>query len=444
MAVSDYSTTAASNTTISGIDISGTTGKVKDGDNAIRQIMADIKAGVPYLSGTNYLIESTDAGATVGPVFELYRNSASPAASDILGKVLFNGEDSAGNTQEYASIEATILDATSTSEDGSLDFYATVAGTRTKLASVTGTGLGVADGTVSLPGLTFNADQNTGIYRVGSDNIGITAGGTKIIDVTTAGFGVAGVGTIISSAAGTVLGLQSNDAGATLGPVLNLDRNSASPAANDVIGGIQFMGRDAGAAQEVYARIQSVIVDTTAGSEDAYLTVAADKAGTLTDYLHIGANAAGTATANATGLPLGQLSFPATQNASSDANTLDDYEEGTTTPTPSSGSGSFTSVTCTLYYTKIGRLVYINGEVITTTVGTAATDIRITLPFSSANLGGNVSVGRYYNRTSGATGGRVAITANSGTMFWNTDAGGFPTTADGQVLDFSAVYTAAT
>ena len=43
--------------------------------------MADIKAGVPYLSGTNYLMESTDAGATAGPVLEFYRNSATPAAT---------------------------------------------------------------------------------------------------------------------------------------------------------------------------------------------------------------------------------------------------------------------------------------------------------------------------------------------------------------------------
>lgn len=136
MAISDYSTTAASNTSISGIDISGTTGKVKDGDNAIRQIMADIKAGVPYLSGTNYLMESTDAGATAGPVLEFYRNSATPAASDITGKILFNGEDSAGNTQEYASIQAVITDPTSTSEDSTLDFYVQRAGVRSLALSL--------------------------------------------------------------------------------------------------------------------------------------------------------------------------------------------------------------------------------------------------------------------------------------------------------------------
>lgn len=59
----------------------------------------------------------------------------------------------------------------------------------------------------------------------------------------------------------------------------------------------------------------------------------------------------------------GQIHFPATQNASSDANTLDDYEEGTFTPTwAPTTSGSVTAGTANVgYYTKIGRLVYVHG-----------------------------------------------------------------------------------
>jgi hypothetical protein len=50
------------------------------------------------------------------------------------------------------------------------------------------------------------------------------------------------------------------------------------------------------------------------------------------------------------------ITFPATQNASSNANTLDDYEEGTWTPT---GIGQ-TFASATGKYTKIGRVVYIS------------------------------------------------------------------------------------
>ena len=54
------------------------------------------------------------------------------------------------------------------------------------------------------------------------------------------------------------------------------------------------------------------------------------------------------------GASAGQIKFPATQNPSSNVNTLDDYEEGTWTPTDNSGPG-FTFASGV--YTKIGNLV---------------------------------------------------------------------------------------
>jgi len=54
------------------------------------------------------------------------------------------------------------------------------------------------------------------------------------------------------------------------------------------------------------------------------------------------------------------ITFPASQSASSDANTLDDYEEGTFTPTLTGGfsSGPTSYSVQTGAYTKIGRVVY--------------------------------------------------------------------------------------
>ena len=51
------------------------------------------------------------------------------------------------------------------------------------------------------------------------------------------------------------------------------------------------------------------------------------------------------------------ISFPATQSASSDANTLDDYEEGTWTPAYSAAAGTATHNQQTGYYIKVGRNV---------------------------------------------------------------------------------------
>jgi hypothetical protein len=87
------------------------------------------------------------------------------------------------------------------------------------------------------------------------------------------------------------------------------------------------------------------------------------------------------------------ITFPATQSASSDANTLDDYEEGSWTPTLSSSTGSYTSVTYGKQYgkyTKIGNLVYAMFDMSTTSqvVGTASSDLIIAgFPFTMANSG---------------------------------------------------------
>ena len=57
-------------------------------------------------------------------------------------------------------------------------------------------------------------------------------------------------------------------------------------------------------------------------------------------------------TINLTG---GQITFPATQSASSDANTLDDYEEGNWTPRNSSATAL--SINNTATYIKIGKIM---------------------------------------------------------------------------------------
>ncbi len=102
----------------------------------------------------------------------------------------------------------------------------------------------------------------------------------------------------------------------------------------------------------------------------------------------------GGATASASG---SGVSFPATQSASSDANTLDDYEEGTWTPTDVSGAGlSFTLTGA--FYTKIGRLVIAQAEITFPTTASGATAAIGGLPFTSLNISGyRSSIGSGYN-----------------------------------------------
>jgi hypothetical protein len=121
-------------------------------------------------------------------------------------------------------------------------------------------------------------------------------------------------------------------------------------------------------------------------------------------------------TLNSTGLGVGvtpsagrgaiQLSagvgFPATQVASSDANTLDDYEEGTFTPTiigtSTAGTGTYSVQSGT--YTKVGRLVSCQ-IFLDWTAHTGTGDMRISgLPFqvsSASNYFAAAAIGYFSN-----------------------------------------------
>jgi len=99
----------------------------------------------------------------------------------------------------------------------------------------------------------------------------------------------------------------------------------------------------------------------------------------------------GGATASASGAG---ITFPATQSASTDANTLDDYEEGTWTPSLG-GTTTYGSQSGT--YTKVGRLVFIRGILVITAIGTGSTTVISGLPFTNASgQVSPVSVGSFF------------------------------------------------
>jgi hypothetical protein len=84
------------------------------------------------------------------------------------------------------------------------------------------------------------------------------------------------------------------------------------------------------------------------------------------------------------------ITFPATQSASSDANTLDDYEEGTFTPTVLTEFGSATTGGQTSVYTKVGNIVNVCGSFNIATISSPSGILRVgNLPFSVASVGVN-------------------------------------------------------
>ena len=199
------------------------------------------------------IIENSDTGADNAPDVVLFRNSASPAADDALGNLVFRGNDNAGNAADYASIVASIEDTTNTSEDGILDIMTSAAGT---LASR---------------------------IRIQNTNVGINeASPQNLLHIT-------------DSQAGVILELQCTTNDAASGADILLSRARGASGAgqdNDTLSTIFYEGKnDSSTPEEVnYAAIEAKIIDASDGTEDGQLNLQVQNAGSLTTQLSIDAN----------------------------------------------------------------------------------------------------------------------------------------------------------
>jgi hypothetical protein len=160
----------------------------------------------------------------------------------------------------------------------------------------------------------------------------------------------------------------------------------------------------------------SVTINGTTGITTPDISSTQSTLGALTQALNLGST--------------GQIVFPATQNASSNANTLDDYEEGTWTPTNNSMTVNSGSWAATGKYTKIGRTVFITVSQTSGTVSASAgTGLIGGLPFTPAQP----SVGGYTN-------GAITL-AGICSCEGNSVIYGATTFSSQTSLQFSATYT---
>ena len=169
----------------------------------------------------------------------------------------------------------------------------------------------------------------------------------------------------------------------TTTPTLRMGRNDTTINANG-LGDIDFESKDntAGTYAAV-ARIRAQAVGVhSAGDTPAKLEFSTVTDGTESLDLALtvtSGNATFAGTVSTDG-----IAFPATQVASADANTLDDYEEGTWTPVPN-GTGTLTTDSVAGSYTKVGRLVTVCFE-INFAAGASGNGTNISgLPFSVKN-----------------------------------------------------------
>jgi hypothetical protein len=178
---------------------------------------------------------------------------------------------------------------------------------------------------------------------------------------------------------GTVTGSTTFNTGVNLAAVSgNVGIGTSSPTnyANQktlAVNGTNYGRLDLMAGGTVYGSLYGGTSGPTLASSGA-LPVMFETNGTERMRVNAGAPilclSGGSTTATGTG-----IAFPATQSASSDANTLDDYEEGTWTPIlkGTSTNPSYTTSAASGSYVKIGRMVYVSFIIIVTAVSSQGT-----------------------------------------------------------------------
>ena len=123
----------------------------------------------------NLTLTSTDADANVGPNLRLYRNSGSPADSDILGQIDFEGRND--NSQDYiaAQIKTATGDVSDGTEDAQIEFDVMTGGTLTEYMRMS---------SGSTPSVVFNEGSADIDFRVESNGnanmIFVDAGNDKV------------------------------------------------------------------------------------------------------------------------------------------------------------------------------------------------------------------------------------------------------------------------
>ena len=207
-------------------------------------------------SGDDVIIENSEAGASEGPNFVLYRNSASPADDDVLGTLEFRGENDAGDQQSYVEITAGIVDASDSSEDGRLDFQTTVAGSSFNCVRLQEGRVGINEAAPEAPIHVNNTD--TQILRLECPN---------------------------------------NDASSGADIRMYRHRNDAVGQDDDALSTIFFRGHndnaDAAQRQVDYAQVQAAIADASDATEDGKLLLQVQTAGTMTTQFEVNGSTVG-------------------------------------------------------------------------------------------------------------------------------------------------------
>jgi len=316
--------TISENTSANGVTIDGVT--LKDGGIAATAPSTFSSTG----NTNNFKIISTDDGTSTAPDLQFYKNSSSPAANDFLGRVDFRGNDDAGNEQNFITMFAQATSVANGSETAKFDIQDAQNVSMLELSTTSGSASAV-----------FNEDSADIDFRVesnGNANMLFVDGGNDRV-----GFGTATPGRDFQ--------------------FLTTDQTDVSIiAANNQYAQLLFGDPDDDNIGSIgYNNSTNIMEFTTNAAHQWSIDASGNWLPAATDH----------------GIYLGVSSATA-------ANLLNDFEIGHYTAALTTGSGSVTvhSSFNQLRYTKIGKLVHVQGYIETNAESSASGTLRVNLPFA--------------------------------------------------------------
>ena len=208
-------------------------------------------------NGDNLTLRTSDADASVGPILNLNRNSASPADNDFIGEIKFDGRNDAAQAVTYAGFAGRIIDASDGTEDGRFELYTKIGGAQISRVLSDGTETVINQDSSDLDfRVESNGNANMLFVDAGNDRVGI---GSDTSAASTSSYTLSVKGSIPFVACSD--STASSQAYGGVGIYRTKGSNSEGT-------GISFqLNDDAGNVTE-YSYIGTVIKDAANGSED--------------------------------------------------------------------------------------------------------------------------------------------------------------------------------
>jgi len=280
----------------------------------------------------------TATNASEGPVLKFKRDNNSGDNGDATGSIKFQAENDANQQTVYFELQSATIDVADGSEDGRLVFQKMLGGSAVNVLDFLETET------------VFNEDSNDQDFRVesnGNANMIFVDGGNNHVNIGTA-----------------------TDLGGTLnvnGPILMAESDTLLLRITSSGSDVKFQNRVAD------KDISFEGIDGSSAITALHLDMATAGTATFNDNIVIGTAGKG--------IHLGVTSATA-------ANLLDDYEEGSYTPAMTVNSGSLTvhGSHNTLAYTKIGRVVHVQGEIRFSAISSPSGAFSMSIPFAVADL----------------------------------------------------------